>query len=149
MELTRRPAQESDIPFLLRLRRESMDGHLEAMGASTSEADHLARLKDRFECAEVLLQEGRPVGLLKVSRDNSAWRVIQIQLAAELRGQGLGAKLLDNVIRDAVAAGASLTLGVLKANPARSLYRRLGFVEVSESASEYEMRYAGAPSRPR
>ena len=140
MDLTRRQAEESDVPFLLRLRRESMDRHLQASGASTSEADHLARLRYRFECAEVLLDDGNPVGLLKVSRDAKDWKVIQIQLAPSHQGQGLGAKLLRQVIAEAVAAGASLTLSVLKANPARSLYERLGFVVESESEHEYNMR---------
>ena len=140
MNLTRRQAAESDVPFLMRLRRESMDKHLNATGASTSESDHLARLRYRFDCAEVLLQDGNPVGLLKVSRDGQDWKVIQIQLLSELQGQGLGAKLLKQVITEAVAAGASLTLSVLQANPARSLYERLGFVVESESEYEYNMR---------
>jgi ribosomal protein S18 acetylase RimI-like enzyme len=141
MNLTRRRAEESDVPFLMRLRRESMDKHLEATGESTDESDHLARLWYRFECAEVLLQAGNPVGLLKVSRDGKDWKVIQIQLVSERQGQGLGAQLLKQVITEAVASGASLTLSVLKANPARSLYERLGFVVDSESEYEYNMRH--------
>lgn len=141
MNLTRRQAAESDVPFLMRLRRESMDEHLNATGASTSEADHLARLRYRFDCAEVLLQDGNPVGLLKVSRDGQDWKVIQIQLVSELQGQGLGASLLKQVMTEAIAAEASLTLSVLKANPARSLYERLGFVVESESEYEYNMRH--------
>jgi hypothetical protein len=49
MNLTRRRAEESDVPFLMRLRRESMDKHLEATGESTDESDHLARLSNRRE----------------------------------------------------------------------------------------------------
>ena len=143
MNLTRRPAAESDVPFLMRLRRESMDEHLIATGASTSETDHQARLRYRFDCAEVLLQDGNPVGLLKVSRDGRDWKVVQIQLVSRLQGQGLGAMLLKQVIAEAMAAGASLTLSVLKANPARSLYERLGFVVEGESGHEYNMRFQG------
>jgi len=141
INLTRRQATESDVPFLMRLRRESMDRHLAATGASTSESEHLARLRYRFDCAEVLLQEGNPVGLLKVSRDGRDWKVIQIQLVSRLQGQGLGAKLLKQVIAEAAVAEAALTLSVLKANQARSLYERLGFVIESESVYEYNMRY--------
>ena len=143
MILTRRHATESDVPFLMRLRHESMDRHLDATGASTSETDHLARLRYQFDCAEVLLRDGNPVGLLKVSRDGPDWKVVQIQLVCELQGQGLGASLLKQVINEAAAAGASLTLSVLKANPARSLYERLGFVVEGESEYEYNMRHQG------
>jgi len=68
MNLARRPAAGFNVPFLLQLRRQSMDQHLIASGASTSEDDYLARLMYRFDCVYVLRQEGHPVGLLKVSR---------------------------------------------------------------------------------
>jgi ribosomal protein S18 acetylase RimI-like enzyme len=142
MQLTRRTAEQSDVAFLMRLRRESMDQHLEASGMSMSEAEHLVRLRYRFECAEVLLQDGNSVGLLKVSRDGNDWKIIQVQLLTELQGKGLGEKLLQQVIDEAGAAVASLTLDVLKANPARSLYERLGFVVEGESDCEYTMRCA-------
>jgi ribosomal protein S18 acetylase RimI-like enzyme len=137
--LDRRPATEVDIPFLLALRRKTMDPHLSASGASTSESDHRSRLMYRFECAEVLQQNGLPVGLLKVARDGSEWQIIQIQLVPELQGKGLGAELLADIVSEAVAAEATLSLTVLKANPARVLYERFGFVVVGESEYQYNM----------
>lgn len=140
LELSRRAATEEDIPFLLGLRRKTMDRHLQASGASTSEADHQSRLMYRFECAELLLQGDVPVGLLKVARDGLDWQLIQIQLIPELQGRGLGAELLSEVIAEADAAGATLRLTVLKANPARALYERFGFVVEGESEYQYNMR---------
>jgi ribosomal protein S18 acetylase RimI-like enzyme len=140
MDLMRRGATEADIPFLLRLRRQSMDRHLIASGAGTSECDHLARLMYRFDCAEVLLEDDVPVGLLKLSRDGRDWRLIQIQLVPGLQGRGFGTRLLQEVVAEADSAEASLTLSVHKANPARRLYERLGFVVESESKHEYNMR---------
>jgi len=37
-------------------------------------------------------------------------------------------------------AGASLKLDVLKANPARRLYERLGFTVIADTAHLFEMR---------
>ena len=125
----------------MHLRRETMDAYLMAAGLCMSEADHRARLEHRYDCAEVLLLDDHPVGLLKLARGGGDWEVIQFQLLARLQGQGLGAGVLKQVIAEAVAAGAALTLSVLKANPARSLYERLGFVVESESADEYNMRH--------
>jgi ribosomal protein S18 acetylase RimI-like enzyme len=116
-----------------------MDTHLSASGASTGEEDHFARLMYRFDCAEVLLQDGVPVGLLKVSRDSAQWNLIQIQLVPELQGQGLGADLLAGVIAEADSANVAVALSVLKANPARALYERAGFVVVGESEHELHM----------
>jgi ribosomal protein S18 acetylase RimI-like enzyme len=116
-----------------------MDTHLSASGASTGDDDHLARLMYRFDCAEVLLQDGVPVGLLKVSRDSAQWKLIQIQLVPELQGQGLGADLLAKIIAEADNANVAIALSVLKANPARALYERLGFAVIGESEHEFDM----------
>ncbi|RNF83588.1 GNAT family N-acetyltransferase [Montanilutibacter psychrotolerans] len=141
MRLDRRPASEGDIPFLLSLRRETMDGHLMASGGSTTEEAHLARLMYHFDCAEVLTRNGHPVGLLKLQRFPDEWQIIQIQLSRDFQGQGIGRALLEELLADAAAAGADVSLGVLKANPARRLYERLGFEVVGEDALEYRMRH--------
>ncbi len=145
-ELVRRPATKEDIPFLLTLRHQSMDHHLAASGASTSEADHLSRLMYRFDCAQVLLHNDEPVGLLKISRNPPEWKIIQIQFIPELQGKGLGAAMLRQVIAEAKATNVSLTLSVLKANPAKALYERLGFVVEDEGEFEYHMRHEASSS---
>lgn len=141
--LSRRPAIADDAPFLMGLRRQTMDAHLEASGADTGEEAHLARLFHRYDAAQILLEAGEPVGLLKVTRDAAEWKVVQIQLVPRLQGQGLGATLLREVIDEAAAAGAALTLGVLKSNPAKGLYERLGFVVEGDADGEWLMRWRG------
>ena len=55
--------------------------------------------------------------------------------------------MLEGVIADARKAGVDVVLSVLKANPARSLYERLGFLVEGEDSHEYFMRLAtGAPA---
>ena len=139
-QLTRRRATADDVPFLLDLRRRTMDPHLAASGADTSQAQHVARLHYRFECADVLLQGDKLVGLLKVAREGTHWHVIQIQLVPEIQGKGLGRELLAEVIAQARASGAGVSLSVLKANPAKALYERMGFAVIGETGLEYDMR---------
>lgn len=147
MKLPRRPATEADIPFLLDLRRETMDEYLRVSGADASEASNLERLLYRFDCAKVLLMNDEPVGLLKVDHGASEWKVIQIQLSPVVQGQGVGRSVLEGVIADARKAGVDVVLSVLKANPARRLYERLGFIVEGEDAHEFFMRLAiGAPA---
>jgi ribosomal protein S18 acetylase RimI-like enzyme len=138
-----RPATKDDVPFLLALRQETMDAHLFASGLVPSVEEHLQRVLYRLDCARIVQLAGEAVGLLKVSRDDSDWCLIQIQLGPRLQGQGLGRQLIQSVIDEARKAGASLRLGVLKANPAFHLYQRLGFTVVGESIHAYEMRLEG------
>lgn len=139
VQLGRRPATDADVPFLLALRREVMDPHLAASGADTSEAHHRRRLMHHYQCAEVLLVDDAPAGLLKVRRTPEVWEIIQLHLAPRLQGLGLGRGLLEDLIASATAADVGLSLHVLKANPARRLYERLGFKIIDESPHDYTM----------
>jgi ribosomal protein S18 acetylase RimI-like enzyme len=151
MQLTRRAATRADVPFLMQLRLDTMESHLLATGADNSTETHSARLMYRFECAEVLLEEGVPVGLLKLARDASEWSVVQIQLTPQLQGKGIGRKLLEEFLAQAKAAGKDVVLNVLKANPARRLYERIGFYVERQDDQRYYMRahpYALRPATP-
>jgi ribosomal protein S18 acetylase RimI-like enzyme len=139
MPLGRRPATEADLPFLLALRRESMGPHLATAGLQGSDEDYLVRVRHRFDCAEVLMFNGQPVGLLKLLREPGQWRVLQLQLSDAVRGQGIGRRLLEGLLSDAARAGVTVGLSVLKANPAKRLYQQLGFSVVGEDAHEFHM----------
>ena len=93
----------------------------------------------RFDCAEIVLADGKPVGLLKLQREPGTWHLHQLQLAGDVRGQGLGRRILEQILTEADRARVPVTLSVLKANPARRLYERLGFVAVGEDAIEIHM----------
>lgn len=153
MPLTRRPATAADVPFLLELRRLTMDAHLAAAGLSLSDANHLQRVEVDFDAARVLEQDGRPVGLLKLARRGLEWELVQIQLAPALQGGGHGRALLEELIAEARQAGATVRLSVLKVNPARRLYERLGFVVETENEHSFGMVCGGTaalatPRRP-
>lgn len=138
--VTLRPAGERDLPFLLELRRQTMTAHLEASGVAATDEERLKRVMKRFDCACILAQRDCDIGLLKLARDGQAWTLHQIQLLPALQGTGLGSALLHAVIAEARVAGATLDLSVLRANPAKRLYDRLGFQVVAENAVAYEMR---------
>ena len=123
-----RRATEADIPFLVDLRRATMSQHEAAAGVSRSEEELLLhRVLARYAYAQIIVCSGTPVGLLKVIRDGAEWELLQIQLLPALQKAGIGTHLVRGVVAEARAAGASLRLSVLKGNPARSLYERLGF----------------------
>jgi ribosomal protein S18 acetylase RimI-like enzyme len=138
--IAQRPATQDDLPFLFRLRRATMETHMRASGVDTSDDAHRARILHGFEHARILERDGAPIGLLKLHRGEHGWDLLQIQLDPTLHGQGVGRRILEDILAEADAARVAVTLGVLKANPARRLYERLGFVQVGEDAHEYRMR---------
>lgn len=125
----------------MQLRRETMDEHLRASGVLLSDKEQMARVLSRFDCVEIVMRNDERVGMLKVVPDGQTWHLQQIQVLPSFQGRGLGASLIRDVILGSQRAGASLELDVLKTNPVRRLYERLGFVVVGESEDEFALRY--------
>ena len=95
---------------------------------------------------DVIEVDGRPAGRLYVDRWPAEIRIVDIALAPEFRGRGVGSVLLRGLIEEARASDRSLTIHVEHGNPARRLYERLGFVPVAERGHNTLMS-AGPPLR--
>ena len=115
--------------------------HLRNSGVDLDSEAQLARVMYQFEAAQIIIRDGNEIGLLKLDRSSNPWELIQIQIIPSLQGQGLGAVLIERVLAEALEAGVGVGLSVLKANPAKRLYEKLGFSLVSESEFEYSMRF--------
>ena len=63
----------------------------------------------------------------------------RIQILPQFQGKGIASRLIDQLVSTAHESSIDVVLSVLKVNPARSLYERLGFIVVSEDAYSYEM----------
>jgi ribosomal protein S18 acetylase RimI-like enzyme len=140
--LTLRPAQEADEPFLFELRKATMKEHLARAGESIDDAQHRARLRHRYDAAQVICLDGTPAGLLKAYRTENEWIVVQLQIAPAHQGRGMGERVLHTVLQAAQTDALPVTLKVLKGNPARRLYERLGFEIVGEDERQFHMRRA-------
>lgn len=136
-----RTATKADIPLLLTVRGQTMSEYLLASGVEPTEEDQIQRVLARFDCAQIILLANQPIGLLKIVRDGKQWELVQIQIVPEKQGGGIGTQLVQKLLSDAVATKASVSLSVLKANPARRLYERLGFRIVKDKGHAYEMHF--------
>jgi ribosomal protein S18 acetylase RimI-like enzyme len=87
----------------------------------------------------VELVDDTPSTATPIGRLYTAWvtpadlRILDVVLAAEWRGRGVGSALVAHVCAQADAAGAITSLHVEPGNPAVSLYRRFGFVDVART----------------
>jgi catechol 2,3-dioxygenase-like lactoylglutathione lyase family enzyme/GNAT superfamily N-acetyltransferase len=138
-----RPARESDIPFLLALRERTMRPHLENAGMAWEHDAQLARVTAQFEHASIIMIAGVDSGLLKLDKSRLPWELVQVQIDPAFQRKGHGESVIRTVLYDAKRAGAAVRLGVLKANPARRLYERLGFRVTSEDDEAYWMLAGG------
>jgi ribosomal protein S18 acetylase RimI-like enzyme len=139
-EVTLRPATPTDEPFLLDLRKSTMDEHLERAGESTDENAHWERLRYRFNDAYIVCCGSEKLGLFKFSRDPDEWCIVQIQILPSHQGRGIAARLISDFLQQADNAHVPVTLSVLKGNRAIDLYQRLGFRIINATDSSLKMR---------
>lgn len=137
-----RLAEATDVDWLLTLRLATMTAYLEASGASLTRQEQLERVLRDFSCIRIVMREAVAVGMLKLDRSADPWVVIQIQIDPAYQGQGLGTLIIRQLQAEVVARGVGLALSVLKVNPAKALYDRLGFQVIGENGDSYEMRYS-------
>ena len=138
-DLKYRKALESDIDYLLWLRKKTMDEHLLSSGISLSDEEHLLRIHYLFDEAQVIMLEDEVIGLLKVEEKEINLEIVQIQIDPKCQGKGLGQKVIKKVIEDSKQRNKIVSLSVLKKNKARDLYLRMGFRIIGEDDHSFMM----------
>ena len=78
--------------------------------------------------------------ILATSRFASASILRRWITSSHMQRQGIGTRVLQMLIEEARRAGKPITLGVVKINPARRLYERLGFQRTHEDRHKVYMR---------
>lgn len=78
----------------------------------------------------IILYDGTPAGRLYLHQKPDDLRIMEILLAPEYRGSGIGTTLLREILDRAAASGHSVSIHVEQENPALRLYERLGFRQI-------------------
>lgn len=138
-ELVYRKALETDIDYLLQLRKETMSEHLINSGIISNDEDQLLRINYLFDQAKIVMLNNENVGLLKLDEKENRIEIVQIQIDPKFQKKGLGQQIIKEVIKNALAQNKELVLSVLKANPAKELYERLGFKIIGEDEFSFMM----------
>lgn len=134
-----RDATESDVPFLLALRKTTMDTHIRTVGLTPDDESHLQRIYHRFDCAKIIIFQSKSAGLFKAVKECDAWDLVQIQILPEFQGMGVGERIISDLLIEASNKDVLVKLSVFKNNPAQKLYQRLGFEIVEETETAFEM----------
>jgi ribosomal protein S18 acetylase RimI-like enzyme len=152
-----RPRVDADDNFLCALYASTREEELKRTDWSDEQKRQFCRMQFDAQCNhyaqyypgasfDVIEREGRAIGRLYVYRgDEKDVRIVDITLAPEARGSGVGTKLLLEVMREAEDLGKSVSIHVEQFNPALTLYKRLGFEHIDDHGVYYLMRWA-APS---
>jgi len=139
--LTLRAAKESDEIFVDALTRISMKHFVEAVWETEAERECYYTLNP-FEASRtnIVQFEGKDVGRITLRDSKEGRWIVAIHLMPEAQGKGIGRYLLNKVIEKAEQEQKDLYLTVLKVNPAKHLYEKLGFDVYDERDHRYYMK---------
>ena len=84
--------------------------------------------------------DGQDVGLVSTVEGEDEVVLSTLEVLPEVQRRGIGTFVLQSVQQEAFALGKAVTLQVLRVNPARRLYERLGFVVVGKTEKHFSMR---------
>jgi GNAT superfamily N-acetyltransferase len=145
--LALRPATQADGAFLFDLLKAALGPYV-AQTWGWDEDWQRDHFWSRFtpEGAQIVVFHGRDVGVFRVAEDEDAILLSQIFLLPEVQGRGIGTALIRSLLDRAFAQDLPVRLRVLRINPARRLYERLGFVAVGETETHILMRAAPPPT---
>lgn len=146
LDLNLRPAAESDRAFARELHHACYRPWVEPIFGWDLER------QDRFFAESWAPQErsmvelrGKAIGSFSVSDRGSYILIADIEVHPDHQGRGVGTALLRRMLADADARCLPVRLQVLKGNPARRLYSRLGFVDVAQTDTHHIMVRAHRP----
>ena len=138
---TTRLARAEEVDALYAIHRETMREYVAQTYGDWDETDQAARFRERFTPGryEAIELAGDVIGYIDCERDADGWHLNNIRVAPKWQGHGIGAALIRALITRADAEHVPVGLSVLRVNPARALYERLGFLVVEESETHFRM----------
>jgi len=135
-----RAAVDADLDFLWNLHRAAFQEYVDAIWG-WDDADQEQRYRNKFDPAglQVIQLQGQDAGVLWVEEKADHIYLDYIAILPQFRNQGVGTQVVRQIIATAAAKGLPVALQVLRGNPARRLYERLGFVVTEETAEHFRM----------
>jgi GNAT superfamily N-acetyltransferase len=102
----------------------------------------VASFRRQWEVMQVriITLDGADIGWLQSTTRDGALFLGQLFVEASRQRRGIGTEVMHRLIVEATREGQAITLGMVKTNPAKRLYERLGFRTSHEDDRKFYMR---------
>ena len=146
LEIKLRQATLADTKFLWDAFRASMKDYITQTRGEWNEQREESQFRNQLDlpAAQVIRSNDLAVGFIIAPIKDSARAIHTICILPEHQNRGVGTEVIRSVIAEAGAQKMPLYLSVLKVNPARRLYERLGFEVIEETKHHLRMKFHGA-----
>jgi len=145
LEIELRPATLADTKFLWDVFCISMKDYIIQTRGEWNEEREKSQFLHQLDlsAAQVILSKNLEVGFIMAPiKDNARW-IHTICVVPEHQNRGIGTEVIRSIIGEIETQKIPLYLSVLKVNPARGLYERLGFGIIEETKHHFRMQFHG------
>ncbi len=138
MKISFRPIANKDFEFLWRLHNAALKDYItQTWGWDEDwQKQNFAKIF-KPEKAKIIVFEEKDVGYWEVSEKETETVLISIRLLPKYQRRGIGTKIIKDLLN---ASQKPVRLQVLKVNPAKKLYERLGFEIFDETDTHFLMK---------
>lgn len=144
MDIQLRPIEESDREFLWGLHRAALKPYIEQTWGWDEDFQRRYFMEHYPPFAsQIIVRGGQDLGVLSVDESGREVILRNIEVLPEFQGMGIGSQVIGEILARAAECGKAVSLRVLKVNPARNLYLRLGFSVIGETETHFWMRKEG------
>jgi GNAT superfamily N-acetyltransferase len=91
---------------------------------------------------KIIMTGARPAGILTVKELEDCVQLDQLFVLPAFQRNGIGTELVRDILQRARQLGVPVRLRVLRVNPAKRLYERMGFFVTSEEPERFYMQSA-------
>lgn len=148
-----RPIKSDDKPFLYRLYASTREQELAIVDWSEAQKDAFLRMqfnaqdqhyRQHYSAAsfDLIVLDDEPIGRLYLARWPNEFRIVDIALLPQWRNQGIGSRILRDILQEAQEAGLPVSIHVECFNPALRLYYKLGFEKIADKGVYYLLKKA-------
>ena len=145
-----RPVEKKDGAFIETVYRSTREDELQLTNWTEQQKkafimmQSMAQLADytaRFPGAafQVIVYKKKDAGRFYTWENDTTIHLIDITLLPPFRGKGIGTSLMNDLVRRSGKTKKKIALHVIPSNPALRLYKRLGFVHISNNGMHYYM----------
>lgn len=139
--LSLRPATPEDAEFLFQILKATVREYVDQTWGWDEEWQR-AYFEMRFDPVknQIVILDDRDIGVIAVEKREDEVVLSSLYILPEYQGWGIGTLLIKDLLAQASHEGLLVTLRVLKVNPARRLYERLGFTVAEKTDTYYYMK---------
>jgi len=142
MQITFRQIKIKDFEFLWQLHNAALKKYIAATWGWNEDWQR-RNFQENFNPndGEIICVDGKDAGFLWISEKETEIALVSIRLLPEFQNRGSGTKLIKDLLDEARGKNKPVRLQVLKANPAKNLYEKLGFQVSGETETHFLMRF--------